>query len=206
MLLPRYEEPESAESYAARLSKEPRIITFTGRRVNPLALRPEDICIEDIAHHLATQNRWCGALREPISIAQHSCHVSCLLQGTGEELEGLMHDDDEAYLGDMTKWLKQSPGMAEYRAAGDRAHIVCAQALGYSPVISDAVRRADARMISIEAGFGISGWTEQPGYPPASASELDQAVFTGAWDWRRAEQMFLTTFNILMKVRRTSCS
>src|SRR5678809_1437773 len=101
--------------------RKPMLTTSTGRKVNPMALTPEDISIEDIAHHLSCINRWCGALREPISVAQHCVHVSWLLQGTGLELDGLLHDASEAYLGDVTKWVKRHPSMEFYREAEQRA-------------------------------------------------------------------------------------
>lgn len=39
------------------------IQTFTGRKVFPLHLRPDDVCIEDIAHHLSNLCRFTGATR-----------------------------------------------------------------------------------------------------------------------------------------------
>jgi hypothetical protein len=49
-----------------------KIRTFTGRYVNPLAVRARDICMEDIAHHLSIINRYTGASPWPMSVAQHS--------------------------------------------------------------------------------------------------------------------------------------
>src|ERR1051325_8384123 len=99
----------------------PFITTFTGRKVNPLDIRPEDVDIRDIAHHLALLNRFVGASKRPISIAQHSIYVYKLLIGTGWEKEGLFHDAPEAYLGDVSKWLKQTDTMRGYRHAEAQA-------------------------------------------------------------------------------------
>lgn len=48
------------------------ICTYTGRKFYPLDPRPEDVCIEDIAHALALVNRFGGHTRVPYSVAQHS--------------------------------------------------------------------------------------------------------------------------------------
>ena len=91
------------------------IRTFTGLEVDPLHMKMDEIRIEDIAHGLALCNRFAGHSRYPISVAQHSVLVS-LLSGP-EQLVGLLHDASEAYLGDVTKWLKEQPEMEAYRAA-----------------------------------------------------------------------------------------
>src|SRR5580765_2644929 len=85
---------------------KPLILTFSGKHVNPLNLRPEDIDIVDIAHALACCNRFAGHCRRPINVAQHSVYVSRLCDDTGFERQALLHDASEAYLGDITKWLK----------------------------------------------------------------------------------------------------
>lgn len=95
------------------------ILTFTGRRVWPLDPRPEDICIEDIAHALALTCRFTGHCREFYSVAQHSVLVSHYVEDEGgdaaQQLGALLHDASEAYLPDVARPVKQrfailSPG------------------------------------------------------------------------------------------------
>lgn len=72
------------------------------------APRTSDIRITDIAEHLSRICRFGGALRSDIahySVAQHCCLV-CDHCPTGWELEGLLHDAAEAYVGDMIKPMK----------------------------------------------------------------------------------------------------
>lgn len=52
------------------------IQTFTGRRFWPLDPRPEDVCIEDIAHALSLKCRFGGHCTRFYSVAEHSVHVS----------------------------------------------------------------------------------------------------------------------------------
>lgn len=118
--------------------------TFTDRVVYPLDPRAEEVCIEDVAHHLALFNRYCGATREPYSVADHSLHVEAYVAerfaaryrcATPEHLRqarlaALMHDATEAYLGDMIRPVKHDPSMYAYRAAEDRFARVVEQWLG----------------------------------------------------------------------------
>src|SRR5262245_25387833 len=96
---------------------DPVMKTYTGKKVNPLNIRVEDIDIRDIAHHLATINRFTVALKRPVSVAQHSIYVARLLDGSGVEPEALFHDAPEAYLNDINKWLKRTDVMKGYREA-----------------------------------------------------------------------------------------
>lgn len=103
-----------------------KIRMFSGIYVNPLDLRPEDICIEDIAHHLSLICRYTGACPFHFSVAQHSLMVSALMGAHGlfnreAGLAGLLHDASEAYLNDIASPVKHDPRMAFYREAEDRA-------------------------------------------------------------------------------------
>lgn len=84
-----------------------KIVTFTGRAVDPVAPAPEDICIEDIAHALAYLNRYTGHGRFVYSVGIHSCWVADLVRTHGgNPLHGLLHDAAEAYLGDLNWAVK----------------------------------------------------------------------------------------------------
>ena len=84
--------------------------TFTGLQFDPMKPDPFKVRIEDIAHSLATKNRWVGQAAKPISIAEHSVRTQCLLEAEGRNLvtqfRGLMHDCGEAYLPDVAKPYK----------------------------------------------------------------------------------------------------
>lgn len=96
--------------------------TFTVRPFFPEDPWPEDIAIQDIAHALSLECRFGGHCRVHYSVAQHSIHVSEIMEKRfgcaavpGALLAGLLHDASEAYLKDVVHPLKRSPVMAGYR-------------------------------------------------------------------------------------------
>lgn len=154
------------------------IQTYTGRRVEPLALTPEMVCLEDIAHALALQTRYTGHCREFYSIAQHAVLVSHLVEALGGDLAsqwwGLHHDDAEAYLGDWPRPVKGSIGIAVrtflagvikiYRPFADVEHdalVTIANALecpmGHA---RDLVKHCDNLALALEAPALITGSLE----------------------------------------------
>lgn len=84
----------------------PWIFTFSGRRYFPVDPRPEEVFIGDIAHALSQINRYTGHTRVPVSVAEHSllCEAAA---SRGCALEALLHDAAEAYLGDLSRPVKQ---------------------------------------------------------------------------------------------------
>jgi hypothetical protein len=85
--------------------KDNWITTFTGKKFHLFDPQLDEICIEDIAHALSLICRFGGHLPEHYSVAQHSILVSQLVS-KDLILEGLLHDAEEAYIGDMVRPLK----------------------------------------------------------------------------------------------------
>lgn len=102
--------------------KGPYLNTWSGVSFYLLNPSPDDVLIEDIAHHLAFQSRSTGAVTRDYSVAQHSLLVCDLVT---EELErrkpkwvvglhelyyicmqALLHDAEEFATGDINKPLK----------------------------------------------------------------------------------------------------
>lgn len=193
---------------------DPFITTYPSRKkVNPLDLRPEDIVLEDVAHHLAIQNRWAGASREPLSTAQHAVYVSKLARELSVQcgdiegemwaelmllvgLQGLHHDDSEYILGDVTKWLKESPPMHAYCEAEDRAQTMLYRHWGLPTYMSPPVLKADKLMVRFEGAFtfGRDFVIRKPDYPAITPEEWNLVRIThdwNPWDWRRAKEEYL---------------
>ena len=97
----------------------PYLNTWSGISFHLLNPTPDEILLEDIAHHLAYQSRSVGACTRDYSIAQHSLLVCDLVmeelirQGTYTVLEiayiamqALLHDAEEYVTGDINKPLK----------------------------------------------------------------------------------------------------
>jgi hypothetical protein len=192
---------------------DPVIYTFTGRKLNPLRLEPGDVVIEDVAHALALCNRFAGHTREPISVAQHSVYAAEIVKGhryrdAGRtQLQALLHDAAEAYLGDVTKWLKGSPEMAYYRACEEAVQAAVYRAFGRATEDAEPVRAADRLLVRYEGrkGFGdhwrVLGMNPEAGsryadLRPEEVLVLD-TYFGGwrFWSWQEAEARFLETFH-----------
>ena len=88
------------------------ILTFTGKKINPLNLQSGDICIEDIAHALSMKCRWGGFCDPFYSVAQHSILVCEETErkdyGQAIAKAALLHDAVEAYLPDIPAPVKSS--------------------------------------------------------------------------------------------------
>lgn len=82
------------------------IETYTGKFVNPLDLKSDDIDIRDIAHALSLICRFNGHCNQFYSVAEHSIRVLGLLKGLDNQLTGLLHDATEAYMADITRPVK----------------------------------------------------------------------------------------------------
>ena len=124
-------------------------MTASGRPFWPLNPRPQDICIEDIAHHLSLLCRYTGATRCFYSIAQHSVLVSQACD-PADALHGLLHDAAEAYLHDIPRPLKRLPAFAPYREAEARLQAMIYETFGLSPIEPPAVKLIDRRMLRTE--------------------------------------------------------
>ena len=169
--------------------------TASGRQFWPLDPRPEEIVIEDIAHALALQCRFAGHCREPYSVAQHSVLVSRACDPR-DALWGLLHDASEAYLQDMIRPLKRSPGFADrYLEAEVRLQAVICDRFGLPCEEPASVHRADVAVLLAEARDLLAP-------PPATWKEaqrgsdnvraIEEPIIP--WRWEAARHLFLVRF------------
>jgi len=173
------------------------ITTYTGKKVDPTNLDPKSVCIEDIAHALACINRFNGHAKIPISVAQHSVDVSNL--STPYRLEGLLHDAAEAYLGDMTKWLKSSPGMEEYRNYEEHATNVICKVFGIDPELPDIVKWADNLTVRFEHEIAFGMPQSVKGYGQLTKNERLRLDNWRPMSWQDAEVTFLMTYHDILR-------
>jgi hypothetical protein len=171
-------------------------MTYTGKRMRLWDPDPSLICIEDIAHHLALQNRWTGASFAPYNVAQHSVHVSRLAP-SGFELDGFGHDFHEYALGDSARPVKRSFG-EDYRRLveiWDRA-IASALNLNADRWHSPEVKHADLVALATERRdlFPFGYWDADGADLDVKAHEYAVPAHPGIihpWYWRDAEELFL---------------
>lgn len=181
---------------------EARIITYTGKHINLLKMRPEDICIEDIAHALACVNRFAGHAVKPVSVAQHSVYVSKLCDPE-QALQGLLHDASEAYIGDVTKWLKATPEFLGYRKIEQRIQKMIFERFGCDTKMHPSVAEADRLMVCYEApkSFGAAWtWNGMPSvYTPVDVLDEQRIGKWAPWPWRTAEENFLVRYRACLR-------
>ena len=81
------------------------IRTVSGRKFDYSLGEDNVVDVYDLAMALSKLPRFCGACEPFLSVAQHSIHVSVLMQrdgGTAEDaMHGLLHDAHEAFIGDI---------------------------------------------------------------------------------------------------------
>jgi len=178
---------------------KPELHTFSGKIVNPLDLKLEDITTVDIAHALALCNRFAGHTKFPISVAQHSVFVARLCWHTPFALQALLHDASETYLGDVTKWVKQTPEMAGYRSIEERVTKRIFERYGCPTELAQDVEIADRIMVRFEGykGYGEHFSCNHPNYPPLTKHEIDRVGKWSPWSWEYAEKIFLAHFRKL---------
>lgn len=186
------------------------IITYTGKAFDLLNPKPKMVCIEDIAHSLAYQCRYTGHTREFYSVAQH-----CVLMATNSDLPGdsmakLLHDADEAYIGDIARPWKNLLLVWNYNLAinspisvrkfEDKIQKVIGEALGVDLTHSAEVKESDLRMMATEirdlmpSGFSSEEWG-------VDINNSEEKVIV-PWSPILSEENFLSTYNSL---RRNKC-
>lgn len=169
------------------------IHVFSGKMLDPLDLKPEDVDIRDIAHALANQCRFSGHTKWHYSVAQHAYYCSLIVEPE-EAWNALHHDDAEYVLQDMAKPLKNHPSLGQaYRGAEQRIEKVIGQVFDVRFPFSAAVKEADERMLITEARdimHGTSKWTWVP--------DVEYAPFEiKQWSPKKAEEKFLARYHEL---------
>ena len=167
--------------------------TYTGKKFFPFDPRPEDICIEDIAHSLSMQCRFTGHSSFHYSIAQHSVLVSYFCDEKNA-LHGLMHDAAESFASDLNSVIKKNPQLSGYRELEDNIQKVICRKYGLSELEPADVKRADILVLGIEAKTVYDNlhpdWVFGSNPPPLSIIKMEP---------EEAEKLFIQRFTELMR-------
>src|SRR5262249_28036751 len=123
--------------------------------------------IEDIAQGLANICRYSGQCSRFYSVAEHSLLVSEV--AVGFEFEALLHDAAEAFVGDITRPLKQM--LPEYKRIEREVETAVFRKFGIPSPLPIAVKNADLRVLAAEQRQimpkGTDGWVRSQKVVPA---------------------------------------
>jgi hypothetical protein len=128
-------------------SIRPDILTVSGHYFDFLDPTHNVVQVTDIAHALSQVCRFAGHTREFYSVAQHSVLVSDIVSPENA-LIALFHDAVEAYIGDVTRPLKNL--LPEYRVIEARLQADIFRKLGLPEQIPAEVKHADLILLATE--------------------------------------------------------
>ena len=129
------------------LSVRPDILTVSGHYFNLLDPTDNIIRVTDIAHALSHVCRFAGHTTEFYSVAQHSVLVSRIVSPENA-LSALFHDASEAYIGDITRPLKQL--LPDYKVIEERIEHDIFTKLGLPIEMPEEVNQADLILLATE--------------------------------------------------------
>lgn len=169
--------------------------TFLGGKYWPLDPRPEDVHIEDVAHHLSLLCRYTGAVMKFYSVAEHSYWMSFLVPRE-HQFAALMHDATEAYLGDVGRPLKRH--LPNYKDIEESNWTVIAAKFGLPLVLPKIVHDMDG-LICLAEQEQLCSWytpedaTRQREHYDLAAQDTPKIVIAG-YRPETAEDLFLQRF------------
>jgi 5'-deoxynucleotidase YfbR-like HD superfamily hydrolase len=131
---------------AVNVAKGPTITLASGRLFDFVDPQGSEFTIEDIAHGLAHICRYAGQCKRFFSVAEHSILVSETVHEFA--YEALLHDAAEAFLGDITRPLKQL--LPEFRRVEARVEVAIVDRFGMDPRFRKIVKEADLRVLAAE--------------------------------------------------------
>ena len=141
---------------------------LSGRRLDLLDPRADDIAIEDIAHGLARVARWNGQTSGPhvFSVAQHSLLVEAIFTAEvpgsrADSLAALLHDAPEYVVGDLISPFKAVLG-DDYKAVEHRILAAVHARFGLfaaTDALHDRIKQADKAAARLEATV-LAGFSE----------------------------------------------
>jgi hypothetical protein len=169
----------------------PSILLQSGNYFDLLDLAGNKVLIEDIAHGLSHICRFTGHTWTFYSVAQHSVLASYLVPKE-DALAALLHDAAEAYIGDISRPLKQL--LPDYKAIEARIEADVFRKLGLPPTMPESVKRADMVMLATEQRDLMPShnddWACLAGITPLPA-RLEP------WDAESARTAFLIRYKVL---------
>jgi 5'-deoxynucleotidase YfbR-like HD superfamily hydrolase len=182
---------------AVNVARGPTITLASGGLFDFLDPHGSDFTIEDIAHGLAHVCRYAGQCRGFFSVAEHSIMVSDTVAEFA--YEALLHDAAEAFIGDVTRPLKQL--LPEFKRIEANVEDAIIKRFGMDPRFRKAVKKADLRVLAAEQiqvmAPGCADW--------AIAARIEPApIVVRHLDPPTAKREFLDRYKRYVGQRRTT--
>ena len=168
------------------------ITTQSGKHFDFTNVTADSICIDDIACALSNICRFTGQVQDFYSVAQHSVHVSYLVEPEFA-LEALLHDAAEAYCSDINSQLKKL--LADYQRQIAVVEKVIASKFGLPLSMSAPVKRADLIMLATERRD--LDLDDGKHWPMLDGIEEDTSFMIAPLNPRQSRVLFLQRFNDL---------
>lgn len=154
---------------AVNVATGPTITLASGAQFDFLDPHGSEFTIEDVAHGLAHVCRYAGQCRGFYSVAEHSMLVARVVEPR-LALEALLHDAAEAFIGDVTRPLKQL--LPEYKRIEAIVEDAIVERFGLDRDRLKAVKEADLRVLAAEQqqvmAPGTADWAVEAGIEPAA--------------------------------------
>jgi hypothetical protein len=164
--------------------------TYTGRKFDPMRIKPKNICLEDIAHALSYLCRGGGQTLIFYSVAQHclNCAEEARARGWSDRmiLACLLHDASEAYISDIIRPVKAH--LSNYLEIEEMIMNVIWEKFNLNDLSSEEHmmwKQIDNDILSAELPVLFPGEKNHPTVPLQSAPDLEEHPF------RDMEKQFL---------------
>lgn len=172
----------------------PTLELVDGQLFYLLEPNPEALSLDAIAYALSNLCRYTGHCKPFYSVAQHCVHVSTLVPRE-HALAGLFHDASEAFIGDLSRPLKDAldtiaPGVIRF--VEGRIHAVIAERFGFEYPFDPAIKHADNVALATEKrDLMTRGLVDWPNLPPPEEKVIRP------WAPIQAQTFFLWYANFL---------
>lgn len=177
---------------AVKMKSGPSIMLASGKWFDLLDPWNSEFSIGDIAQGLANICRYSGQCKSFYSVAEHSIHVSDMVEDF--KLEALLHDAAEAFLGDITRPLKQL--LPQYREIEASVENAIFTRFGLDASSKAEIKAADLRVLAAEQSqvmpAGTDYWAAGSGIQKANI-RVDFLSPTVAYDRFMAKYSELTS-------------